>query len=77
MHIYMERILACDFKHLWKNNQVIGSKDFVNPEGNIVNSENIHGTYVLSIIGGYKEESYYGLVPKASFLLLQTEDNSK
>lgn len=50
MHIYTERILECDFKHLWENKQVIGSKDFVNPGGNIVNSENIHGTYVLSII---------------------------
>lgn len=61
------------FKHLWDNNQIIGTKDFVNPDSNIF-AEHTHGMNVLSIIGGSKNLEYTGTAPKASFWLLRTED---
>ncbi len=61
------------FTHLWNNNQILGTKDFVNPSSNIF-SEHSHGMNVLSIIGGKIEGSFLGTAPEAEFYLLRTED---
>ena len=61
------------FTHLWNNNQILGTKDFVNPSSNIF-SEHSHGMNVLSIIGGKIEGSFMGTAPEAEFWLLRTED---
>jgi hypothetical protein len=61
------------FNHLFQNNQILGTKDFVNPSSNIY-EENAHGMYVLSIIGGYEEGHFMGTAPKASFWLIRSED---
>ncbi len=61
------------FTHLWNNNQILGTKDFVNPSSNIF-LENEHGMNVLSIIGGKIEGSFLGTAPEAEFWLLRTED---
>ncbi|MCG8578686.1 MAG: S8 family serine peptidase [Bacteroidales bacterium] len=63
------------FQHLWNNNQIIGTKDFVNPNSDIY-TEHTHGMNVLSIIGGSKDLEYKGTAPEASFWLLRTEDAS-
>ncbi|TRX71879.1 S8 family serine peptidase [Carboxylicivirga sp. M1479] len=63
------------FQHLWDNERIIGTKDFVNPQSNIFD-EHTHGMNVLSIIGGYTEQEYIGSAPDASFWLLRSEDVS-
>lgn len=61
------------FQHLWDNNQIIKSEDFVNPGGNVF-QEDQHGMKVLSIIGGYLENEFKGSAIKAKFFLYRTED---
>jgi hypothetical protein len=61
------------FTHLWNENRILGTKDFVNPNSNIFN-EHTHGMNVLSIIGGKIDGTYLGTAPGASFYLLRTED---
>jgi subtilisin family serine protease len=59
--------------HLYQNNKILGTKDFVNPASDIY-AENAHGMHVLSIMGGYLSSTYCGTAPEASFWLLRTED---
>ncbi|MCK9423170.1 MAG: S8 family serine peptidase [Bacteroidales bacterium] len=61
------------FDSLWSNNQILGTKDFVNP-GNNVFLEYEHGMEVLSTIGGNIPGQLIGSAPKAKFWLLRTED---
>jgi len=61
------------FDHLWENGQILGTKDFVNPNSNIFLEHN-HGMNVLSIIGGEIEGEFMGTAPEASFWLLRSED---
>lgn len=61
------------FDSLWLNNQIIGYQDFVNPNSNIF-QESSHGMMVLSIMGGNIADSLVGTAPKASYLLLRSED---
>lgn len=69
---YGVNYLPC-FQNLFKNNQILGTKDFVDPNSNIYTTHP-HGMHVLSIIGGNISGSYLGTAPKASFWLLRTED---
>ncbi|MCU4177165.1 S8 family serine peptidase [Carboxylicivirga sp. N1Y90] len=59
--------------HLWDNNQILGTKDFVDPNSNIFN-ENDHGMMVLSIMGGHIPGTYMGTAPDASYWLIRSED---
>ncbi len=61
------------FDHLWNNDQILGTKDFVDPTSNIF-EEDEHGMNVLSIIGGKIEGSFMGTAPEAKFWLLRTEE---
>ncbi|NPA37480.1 MAG: S8 family serine peptidase [Chlorobi bacterium] len=61
------------FTHLWDDNRILGTKDFVNPASDIFR-EHTHGMNVLSIIGGKMDGTYLGTAPDASFYLLRTED---
>jgi len=61
------------FDHLWQNDQILGTKDFVNPGSNIF-MEHSHGMNVLSIIGGKIDDTFLGTAPEADFWLLRTED---
>ncbi|MCU4155394.1 S8 family serine peptidase [Carboxylicivirga sp. A043] len=61
------------FQHLWDNNQILGTKDFVDPHSNIF-AEHRHGMNVLSIIGGKMSQQFIGTAPDASFWLLRSED---
>lgn len=61
------------FDSLWLNNQIIGIKDFVEPWENVF-TKSTHGMMVLSIIAGNIPGQLMGTGPKASFLLLRSED---
>ncbi len=63
------------FQSLWKNGQVLGTRNFVNPSANFFWSINgSHGTNVLSIMGGYMPGEFEGAAMQASYWLIQTED---
>jgi hypothetical protein len=61
------------FDSLRANNQILGTRDFVNPGGNVY-QEHWHGTSVLSTMGGDVPGQLIGTAPKASFWLIRTED---
>ena len=63
------------FDSLWDNNQILGTRDFVIPEGDVF-SDNIHyhGFSVLSLMGGNIPGEIIGTAPKASYYLFRTED---
>ena len=63
------------FDSLWANNQILGTRDFVDGD-TIVFDEHSHGTAVLSIIGGNIPGQLIGTAPKASFWLLRSEDGA-
>ncbi|WP_418696496.1 S8 family peptidase [Bacteroides sp.] len=56
-----------------KNIRVLGTKDFVNPKGDIF-AESSHGMMVLSCIGMNQPDIMTGTAPEASFWLLRSED---
>ena len=61
------------FDSLWANNQILGTKDFVNPNSDIF-STHYHGMSVLSCLGGNIPGQLIGTAPKASYWLLRSED---
>ncbi len=61
------------FQHLWENNQIIGWRDFVNPEHDIFDVHR-HGTLVLSVMAAMKPNVFKGVAPKSKYLLLRSED---
>ncbi len=69
--------IAKAFDSLWVNGQILGSKDFVDTIGNgSVFGYHSHGTYVLSILGGFLDRQLVGSAPKANYWLLRTEDGT-
>lgn len=62
------------FNRLWSNGQILGNRDFVQPNNSDVFNKSSHGTLVLSVIGGYLPGLYSGTAPDASFWLLRSED---
>ena len=63
------------FDSLWFNNQILGTKDFVNPNSDFF-STNYHGMSVLSCMGGNIPGELIGTAPKASYWLLRSEDTN-
>jgi subtilisin family serine protease len=61
------------FDSLWANHQILGNRDFVNPNSDIY-SENYHGMSVLSIMGGNIPGQLIGTAPDASYWLIRSED---
>ena len=61
------------FKHIFDENRVIDTYDFVYNEKNVYN-DHTHGTSVLSCIAAFEDYKVCGTAPKASFVLLKTED---
>ncbi len=65
------------FEHLWANEQIVATKDFVENSGNVYQFGS-HGTSVFSIIGArYANDTmaYTGIANGADFILCVTEDN--
>lgn len=63
------------FDSLWANNQILGTRDFVNPESDIYSTAS-HGMSVLSCMGGNIPGQLIGTAPDASFWLLRSEDDA-
>ncbi len=63
------------FDSLWANNQIIGTKDFVNSNDDFY-ATHYHGMSVLSCMGGNIPGNLIGTARKASYWLLRTEDTS-
>ena len=63
------------FDSLWANNQILGTKDFVNPGSEIFDTH-YHGMSVLSCMGGNIPGELIGTAPKSSFWLLRSEDTN-
>lgn len=61
------------FSHLYQNNQVKGTFDFVEKSTAVYGASN-HGTAVLSTIAAYEPGKIIGTAYKANFLLLRTEN---
>ncbi len=61
------------FDSLRVHNQILGTRDFVNPGGNVY-QEHWHGGSVLSTMGGNIPGQLIGTAPKASYWLIRTED---
>ncbi len=57
----------------YKKTVIHGTKDFVNPGGNVYN-EDKHGESVLSTIAAVDSFHFIGSAPKASFWLFRSED---
>ena len=61
------------FDSLWVNNQILGTRDFVDPNSDFFNTH-YHGMSVLSCMGGNLPGELIGTAPKASYWLLRSED---
>ncbi|MFT5072391.1 MAG: subtilisin family serine protease [Chitinophagales bacterium] len=66
---------AQPFQRLINNGQILGGYDFVSRSAEFYTG-NFHGTWVLSSMGGYKENELVGTAPDASYYLFITEDVS-
>ncbi|HOW26604.1 MAG TPA: S8 family serine peptidase [Bacteroidales bacterium] len=65
------------FDSLWMQNRMLGTKDFVNPGGDIFEpSIHAHGTMVLSIMAGNLPGQLVGTAPDAGYYLIRTEDGT-
>ena len=63
------------FSHVYENERLIMTKDFVNPGGSVYEKElDTHGTLVLSCMASYVPNTMIGTAPNASFCLFRTED---
>ena len=62
------------FKPLFDEKRVVGTYDFVKNEVSVYEDDD-HGTEVLSCMGAFLEGELVGTAPKASYLLLRTEDD--
>lgn len=61
------------FDSLWANGQILGTRDFVDPESDIFTTD-AHGMNVLSCMGGNIPGQLIGTAPDAEYWLLRTED---
>lgn len=66
---------ALPFQRLRANNQILGGYNFVLRDPNFYTGVS-HGTSVLSVMGGYQENSLVGTAPDASYYLFITEDDT-
>ena len=63
------------FDSLWINNQILGTKDFVDNDTEVFDASN-HGMKVLSTMGGNIPGQLIGTAPKANYWLLRSEETS-
>ena len=77
------------FETLREEGRIVAERDFVNGDDNVadetgqpvtgdenLNSQNIHGAQVLSVMAGDDPGRLVGVAPKAEYILAKTEDNS-
>lgn len=63
------------FSHLFKENSIRGTKDFVRGSSNVFQYDS-HGSKVLSCISAFSEGEYTGTAPLSDLILCVTEDIS-
>ena len=63
------------FDSLWHKGQILGTRDFVAPGGDVF-AEHSHGMAVLSVMGGQIPGALIGTAPGADYFLIRTEDNA-
>lgn len=63
-----------NFQSLWKNNQIVGQKDFVNQLDSVFYGSN-HGMSVLSTMAINLNGEMIGSAPSANYFLMLTEDS--
>ena len=68
---HVDRLAAFDC--LREEGRVVAVKDFIRPDGDVF-EEDAHGMQVLSILAGSDDGSLKGTAPRASYVLLRTED---
>lgn len=69
-------VMTC-FDSLKVNNQIKGTRDFVQPGNNVFNTTiHTHGTSVLSCMAAYVNGVMVGTAPKADYYLIRTEDGT-
>lgn len=61
------------FSHLYDNNLLLGTYDFVDLDENVYHGSS-HGTNVLSIMTGHYQYQFKGTCPNAHYWLFKTED---
>ncbi len=61
------------FQHLWENEQIVATRDFVENSGNVFRLGG-HGTSVFSTIAGRYQTDFYGTAYNADFVLCITEE---
>lgn len=66
---------ATPFAHLFTNNQVLYTYDFVSKTSNVY-SYSSHGTRVFSSMAAHKDGVYEGIAPDADYMLFVTENVS-
>lgn len=64
------------FDSLWANDQILGTRNYVNSENVFSPTISSHGMAVLSTMGGYLPGELVGTAPKAEYWLVRTEDAS-
>ena len=66
--------LNVDLIKLFKKVEILGTRDFVNPQSDIY-AEHYHGLKVLSCMAANRPKVMVGTAPEASYWLLRSEDN--
>lgn len=66
---------AQPFQRLINNNQILGGYNYVLRDSDFYTGDS-HGTAVLSLMAGYKENSLIGTAPDSSYYLFITEDDT-
>jgi hypothetical protein len=61
------------FSYLWQHGLILGSRDFVDPGGNVF-IQHTHGESVLSVMAANLPGQLIGSAPDAAYWLLRTED---
>lgn len=62
------------FSHLFENEQIVGTRDFVHIGNDDVYNKNQHGTNVLSLIAANDEDLLVSGAPESNYILCITED---
>ncbi len=65
---------ADHLSHLFKNNQIAATKDFLNKTEQVY-SHSIHGTEVLTFLAGKNDSVQFGLATEATYLLARVTPN--
>jgi subtilisin family serine protease len=65
---------ADHLSHLFKNNQIVATKDFLNKTEDVY-SHSIHGTEVLTFLAGKNDSVQFGLATEATYLLARVTPN--